>query len=150
MKATQPKSTQPILHRPKLLPYHGQQQVTNKAAATSPSHDYKAVFLPDCKTHQGWNGRSPTEWTGKISAARKFEQKVAKFLKTPKDLHQSNFKITKDLHQRPPESQKCLHQSSKNRFFWQFSKSRPKSSQIAKSPKQIIGHQMVQKVAQIA
>ena len=48
------------------------------------------------------------------SAARKFEKKVAKFLKTPKDLHQSNFKITKDLHQRPPKSQKFLHQSSKN------------------------------------
>ena len=50
----------------------------------------------------------------RTSAARKFEQKVAKFLKTPKDLHQSNFKILKDLHQRPPKSQIYLHQSSKN------------------------------------
>ena len=47
-------------------------------------------------------------------AARKFEQKVAKFLKTTKDLHPTNFKISKDLHQRPPESQKYLHQTSKN------------------------------------
>ena len=54
------------------------------------------------------------------SAARKFEQKRAKFLKNPKDLHQSNFKTLKDLHQRPPKSQKYLHQSSEifaeNRF----------------------------------
>ena len=49
-----------------------------------------------------------------ISAARKFEQKRAKFLKNPKDLHQSNFKISKDLHQRPPKSHKYLHQSPKN------------------------------------
>ena len=35
------------------------------------------------------------------SAARKFEQKAAKFLKTTKDLHQRNSKISKDLHQRP-------------------------------------------------
>ena len=48
------------------------------------------------------------------SAARKFEQKVAKFLKTPKDLHQSNLKISKDLHQRPPKIQKYLQQSSEN------------------------------------
>ena len=91
------------------------------------------------------------------SAARKFEQKVAKFLKTPKDLHQSNFKISKDLHQRPSKSPKYLHQSSKNnaknqfkQVFSKFSKSSPKSSQIAKSPKQNIGRQMVQKVAQMA
>ena len=48
------------------------------------------------------------------SAARKFEEKRAKFKKKPKDLHQSNFKISKDLHQRPLKSQKYLHQSSKN------------------------------------
>ena len=41
-------------------------------------------------------------------------KKSHKFLKNPKDLHQSNFKISKDLHQRPPKSQKYLHQSSKN------------------------------------
>ena len=76
-------------------------------------------------------------------------------MKTPKDLHQSNFKISKDLHQRPPKSHKCLHQSSKNYaenrskqvFFDNF----PKVTQIvAKSPKQNIGRQMVQKVAQMA
>ena len=39
----------------------------------------------------------------RTSAARKFEQKVAKFKKNPKDLHQ-----------RPPKSLKYLHQSSKN------------------------------------
>ena len=51
-----------------------------------------------------------------------FEQKIAKFFKTPKDLHQSNFKITKDLHQRPPKSQEYLNQSSKNpkNLFKQF------------------------------
>ena len=38
-----------------------------------------------------------------FSAARKFEQKVAKFLKTPKDLVQSYLKISKDLHQSPPK-----------------------------------------------
>ena len=54
------------------------------------------------------------ETTESNSAARKFEQKVAKFLKTPKDLHQSNLKISKDLHQRPPKIQKHLHQSSEN------------------------------------
>ena len=50
------------------------------------------------------------------SAAKNFEQKVAKICKTPKDLHQhqSNFKISKDLPQRPPKCQKYLHQSSKN------------------------------------
>ena len=50
----------------------------------------------------------------KNNAVRNLAQKVAKFLKTPKDLHQSNFKITKDLYQTPPKSQKYLHQSSKN------------------------------------
>ena len=50
------------------------------------------------------------------SAARKFWAKLAKFLKTPKDLHQSSFEISKDLHQRPLKSQKYLHQSSKNQF----------------------------------
>ena len=60
-----------------------------------------------------------------FSGVRKFEQKVTKFLKNPKDLLQSNFKISKDLHQRPPESQKYLNQCSKNdaktgfnRFFF--------------------------------
>ena len=48
------------------------------------------------------------------SAARNIGQKVAKFLKNPKDLHQSNLKISKDPHQRPPKSQKYLHQSSNN------------------------------------
>ena len=54
------------------------------------------------------------ETTESNSAARKFEQKVAKFLKTPKVLHQRNFKVLKDLHQRPLKSQKYLHQSSEN------------------------------------
>ena len=49
----------------------------------------------------------------KTSAARKFEQKVAKFLKTLIDLHQSNFEISKDLHKRLFKSQNYLHQSSK-------------------------------------
>ena len=53
------------------------------------------------KVYDDWN----------TSAARKFEQKVDKFLKNPKDLDQSNFKISKDLHQRPLKSQKNLHQS---------------------------------------
>ena len=50
--------------------------------------------------------------TEKHSAARKFELKVAKFLKT-----------LKDLHQRPPENQKYPHQSSENNaknLFKQF------------------------------
>ena len=91
------------------------------------------------------------------SAARKFEKKIAKFLKTPKDLHQSNFKITKDLHQRPPKSQKYLHQSTKNyvknwfkQVFLIFLKSSPKKSQILKSPNQKTDRQMVQKVTQMA
>ena len=91
------------------------------------------------------------------SAARKFERKIAKFLKTSKDLHQSNFKISKDLHQRPPKSQKYLHQSSKffvkNRFkqvFMTIFKKSPKRSQISKSPNQNTERQMVQKIAQMA
>ena len=43
------------------------------------------------------------------SAARKFEQKGAKFLKTPKGLHQSNFKIQKYL-------QQSFKNYAKNRF----------------------------------
>ena len=62
-----------------------------------------------------------------FSAARKFEQKVAKFLKTPKDLHQSNFKISKDLHQRPPQNVyikalKIKLKTGLNRFFHNFPK----------------------------
>ena len=41
------------------------------------------------------------------------QQKRAKFLKNPNDLHQSNFKLSKDLHQSPPKSQKYLHQKAK-------------------------------------
>ena len=45
------KPTQPTLlrkhHTHKLLPCHGPQPVTNKAAATSPKHKCKAVTLPD-------------------------------------------------------------------------------------------------------
>ena len=91
------------------------------------------------------------------SAARNFEQKRAKFLKNPKDLHKSNFKISKDLHQRPPKGQKYLHQGSKifvknqlKQFFWQFFKKSPKRSQILKSPNQNSERQMVQKIAQMA
>ena len=40
------------------------------------------------------------------SDARKFEQKVAKLLKNPKDLQERNFKISKGLPQRPPKSKK--------------------------------------------
>ena len=40
------------------------------------------------------------------SAARKFAQKVAKFLKNPKTYIKTTFKKSKDLYQRPPKSQK--------------------------------------------
>ena len=57
-----------------------------------------------------------------------FEQKIAKFFKTPKDLHQSNFNITKDLQQRPPKSQNIYIKALKilktcsNSFFDFFEK----------------------------
>ena len=96
--------------------------------------------------------------TGEFSsAARKFEQKRAKFLKNPKDLHQTNFKISKDLHQRPAKviniyikALKIMLKTGLNRFFKQFLKNRPKNRQILKSPKQNFGRQMVQKVTQMA
>ena len=75
-----------------------------------------------------------------LSVARKFEQKVAKFEKTPKYLHQSTCENPKYLHQRSFKRQKYLHQSTKrksqNRFktglkpvFIQIFKSSQKSSQ---------------------
>ena len=46
-----------------------------------------------------------------LIVARKFEQKSAKFLKIPKDLHLCNLKISKDLRQKPPKIRKFLHKS---------------------------------------
>ena len=78
-----------------------------------------------------------------ISAARKFEQKRAKFLKSPKDLHQSNFKTSKDLHQRPRKVKniyikalKFLLKTGLNRFFDSFWKveNSPKKLPNFKSP----------------
>ena len=60
--------------------------------------NWRKKWIDDCK-----NSSTILDEECITSAARKFEQKVAKFLKTPKDLHQSNLKISKDLHQRPPK-----------------------------------------------
>ena len=75
------------------------------------------------------------------SVARNFEQKVAKFLKTPKDLHQTIKALLKTQNiQSSSKRPKYLHQSTKrksqNRFktglkpvFSQISKSSQKSGQ---------------------
>ena len=47
------------------------------------------------------------------SVARNLEQKVIKFLKTQKDLHQSTFENPKYLHQISFKRQEYLHQSTK-------------------------------------
>ena len=71
-----------------------------------------------------------------ISVARNFEQKVAKFQKTPKDLHQSTFENPKYLHQSSSKRQKYLHQNTKRQILNWFKTSflpnfqkQPKSSQ---------------------
>ena len=54
------------------------------------------------------------------NVARMFEQKVAKFKKTPKNLHQSTFENPKYLHRRSSKRPNYLYQSTKrksqNRF----------------------------------
>ena len=90
-------------------------------------------------------------------AARKFEQKVARFLKTPKiyikailKSQKTYIKVFLKIKNVYIEALKIMLNTSLNRFYWQFYKSSPKSSQIVKSPKQKIGPQMARKVAQIS
>ena len=71
------------------------------------------------------------------NVARKFEQKVAKFQKTPKDLHQSNLEKPKNLHRSSFKRQEYLHQSTKrqsqNQLFAKFSKV-AKKAKLPKRP----------------